>query len=346
MLKSKWIQRTVILVAGLAMAASQAHAAAVGIMYHRFGEDDVPSTNIRLEQFEAHLATLEANDTPIVTLPDVVTGLRTGTPLQQGAVTISIDDAAASVFTEAWPRFRDRGMPFTLFVSTGQVDAGGGRVMTWDQIRTLHEAGVTIGCHGHTHQSMVTMTADEIRTDLQTCLDRMEDELGFRPALLAWPYGEANPEALALARELGFKAAFGQHSGPMGAGHDLYYLPRYPLNEAYGTQERFDRIRRSLPLPVLDITPQDVFLDQPAENPPAFGFTLADDVSPLLAKTLACYPSNGATVDMQRMGARVEVRLDKPFGPGRGRINCTAGPVLGQWLWFGTQFVVPGGTYD
>ncbi|HLT76966.1 MAG TPA: chitin deacetylase, partial [Ferrovibrio sp.] len=44
------------LAAGPAVAAD--HAAI--LMYHRFGEDSVPSTNIRLEQFDAHIAELTA----------------------------------------------------------------------------------------------------------------------------------------------------------------------------------------------------------------------------------------------------------------------------------------------
>ena len=43
---------------GITSQAAPATAAdsAVILIYHRFGEDTLPSTNIRLEQFEAHIA--------------------------------------------------------------------------------------------------------------------------------------------------------------------------------------------------------------------------------------------------------------------------------------------------
>src|SRR3546814_3326223 len=38
------------------------NSGAVLLMYHRFGEDDLPSTSIRLSQFEAHLAELTRSE--------------------------------------------------------------------------------------------------------------------------------------------------------------------------------------------------------------------------------------------------------------------------------------------
>ena len=44
-------------------AVTTAHASddATIIMYHRFGEGRLPSTNISLEMFDAHLATIKNN---------------------------------------------------------------------------------------------------------------------------------------------------------------------------------------------------------------------------------------------------------------------------------------------
>ena len=55
-------------------AMTQARAAdhAVIIMYHRFGENSIPSTNIRLDQFEAHLKELTSGRYNVIPLADVV----------------------------------------------------------------------------------------------------------------------------------------------------------------------------------------------------------------------------------------------------------------------------------
>ena len=44
---------------------------AVVLMYHRFGEDSLPSTSVRLEQFEAHLQELTSGRYQIMALPDI-----------------------------------------------------------------------------------------------------------------------------------------------------------------------------------------------------------------------------------------------------------------------------------
>ena len=92
-------------------AAGENPGSAVAIMYHRFGEDARPSTNIKLDQFHAHIAELTSGKYPVMPLGDIVAALRAGKPLPDRAVAITIDDAYRSVYTEAWPRLRKAG-PF------------------------------------------------------------------------------------------------------------------------------------------------------------------------------------------------------------------------------------------
>ena len=61
-------------------------------------------------------------------------------------------------------------------------------------------------------------------------------------------------------------------------------------------------------------------------------------------EALACYPSHmeGAAVISLSPGSRVEVQFEKPFPPGRNRINCTLPGPDGRWYWFGRLFMVAG----
>src|SRR3546814_13730812 len=92
------------------------NSGAVLLMYHRFGEDDLPSTSIRLSQFEAHLAELTSGRYRVMALPEIVARLRAGQPLPQRAVAITIDAAALSVYREASPRLNAARLPFPPFV--------------------------------------------------------------------------------------------------------------------------------------------------------------------------------------------------------------------------------------
>lgn len=321
-----------------ASAAAAAESASI-VMYHRFGEDRHPSTSIRLEQFEAHLAELINGDYWVLPLPDIVAALRAGRPLPDNAVAITIDDAALSVFTEAWPRLRRAGLPFTLFVSTDIIDQGAPGYMSWAQIREMAaDDNVTIGVHGAGHDSYATLAPDQARRDLERARARLREHLGAAPSLLAWPYGETNAALLDLAAEMGFDAAFGQHSGVAHGSQDPFYLPRFPLNEHYGGLDRFRLVARALPLPVSGFAPADPLL---RDNPPAIAFTVGEGAGDPGA--INCFASHLGRVGTEVRGRRVSIRLDEPFPPGRGRINCTMPTRDGGWRWLGYQWVVPDG---
>src|SRR3546814_1721278 len=129
-------------------------------MYHRFGEDDRPSTSIRLSQFEAHIAELTSGRYRVMALPEIVARLRAGQPLPQRAVAITIDDAALSVYREAWPRLKAAGLPFTLFVSTEPLDRGFRSEEHTSELQSLMRTSYAVFClkkkinqkHIHTKQ--------------------------------------------------------------------------------------------------------------------------------------------------------------------------------------------------
>lgn len=306
---------------------------AVIFMYHRFGEDKYPSTNIALDQFTAHVQELTSGKYQVMGVPQIVDALQNGKGIPDRTVGITIDDAYRSVYEKAWPIFRENNIPFTVFVSSEQVDSGYANYMTWDMLREMARDGVTIGGHSQHHSHLPALEIKAVKAELSHSAQRFREELGFVPEIFAYPYGEANDAVIAAVREAGYKAAFGQQSGAMHTESDFMYLPRFALNEHYGAMDRFVLAANSLPLRVTDITPASYTLTR---NPPAFGFTLREP-----APNIACYPSEG-TPTMTRLGdERVEIRLDGPVSSGRWRINCTALGAQSRWHWFGMLYTVP-----
>lgn len=320
-------------------AVSADKSAATIIMYHRFGERDYPSTNIRIEQFEAHIRELQSGPYTVLPLELIIDAYRAGRELPSHTVAITIDDAYRSVYTEAWPRLRDAKLPFTLFVATDPVDQGLANFMTWDQIREIKAAGGIIGHHTASHLRMVDASVEVITQEIRKASSRYSKELGGVPQVFAYPYGEANLEVRGKIMEAGFIAAVGQHSGIAHGNTDRFYLPRFSFNEKYGSIERLKLAATALPLPVTDITPRNFTL---IENPPHFGFSVSREISAL--ERLSCYasPGSGGPAQITRLGdRRIEVRIEKAFPAGRARFNCTLPTSEGRWRWFGMQFYVP-----
>ena len=317
-----------------AEAEDEMRDSATVLMYHRFGESRYPSTNIGIEQFEAHLDHLAAGNYTVLKLDDIIVRLRAGELLPDRTVAITIDDAYLSVYTEAWPRLTEAGFPFTLFVASSPIDRELSGYMSWEQIRELQSSGVTIGSQTHTHPHMHRLSDEEVRAEISTSNGRFIEELGLRPELFAYPYGEYSQFVIDAVKDAGFRAAFGQNSGIMHSADDQFQLPRFAFNEAYGTIDRLKLAVDGLPLKVHDLTPEDMVL---TTNPPLYGFTVSEEMSPV--SQLRCFSNNHGKLDVTMLGMRAEIRAPGPLTEPRARINCTMPAVDGRWRWFGRQFL-------
>ena len=306
-------------------------------MYHRIGDTAGRGAHIGLDQFEQHIRELSSGNYAVLPIPEIVDALRHGRELPDRAVGISFDDAYASVFAEAWPRLRQAGLPFTLFVSTARLQSGGPESMTWAQVRALAANGVDIGNGTITNPHLTRLDTAGVKIQLDRAAQSLKKQLGAAPRLFAYPYGEYDLAVRDAVAAAGFEAAFGQHSGVAHAGSDFHALPRFQLNSRYGDLDRLKRVASALPLPVEDVSPLDPIVGE--HNPPNFGFSVLPGLRGL--NSLACYASGQGQVQIERLGdVRFEIRLAEPFPPGRSRINCTLPAGDGRWRWLGRQFIV------
>ena len=322
---------------GVAVTA-KANDSAVILQYHRFGQSSHPSTNITIPQFENHIAHLKSEGYSVLPVPHIIAAIRAGQALPEKAIGITIDDAARSVYEIAWPRLKEAGFPFTLFVSTDPVDQNHRNVLNWDEIREMAESGVTIGNHSSAHDYMWRMNSDNQKADLDNAQKRFIDELGYSPRLFAYPFGEFDIQLQNEIKSRSFDSSFGQQSGVVHSQSDFYNLPRFSLNETYGDLERFKLIIDTLPLKITDLSPINPVL---SVNPPIIGFTLLEQDN-IDEKQLSCFASGQGQTSIELLGTnRVEIRLKKPLPKGRSRVNCTIPAMDKRYKWLGLQFILP-----
>ncbi len=337
-----YVQIIVLIIGFLSIPSKtvQAASSAVIIMYHRFGESEYPSTNIQLTQLDAHIKELKSGSYTILPITEIVEKLKAKKSLPDRTVGISIDDAYHSIYTQAWPRLKAAGLPFTVFISTAHVDNGSKHHLTWDLIRKMRATGVDFGHHTVSHLHLAKTSPAIIKQELKVANERFEKELGSKPKLFAYPYGETSRAVLNIIKKAGFIAAFGQHSGVINSLSDFSYLPRFSLNEKFGGKSRFRVLVNALPILVKDITPSDPLIT--INNPPAIGFTLTGKLASPQANLsrLSCFLNHeGRVKDLSILGPRIEIRGQKPMPIGRTRLNCTMPTKQGRWRWFGHQFV-------
>ena len=308
---------------------------AVVFMYHKFNVPKYPSTNITPLQFQNHLDELSNGDYNVLSLDYIIDTIINDGDLPNKTIGISVDDADISFLKYAWPKFKEKDFPVTLFINTSTIINNNKNYLNWDQIRFLKKEGVTIASHSHTHEHLSEMSEKEIINEIEISNKIFLKEIGEIPSLFAFPYGEADIRIIEILKKYKFKVAFGQHSGVINETSNFYYLPRFSLNERYGNIDRVKFAANTMGLGVYDFIPINPHI---FENPPFIGFSLLDQG---LAKSIDCFvfDSNGQVEsEIFKFNERIEIRLMRKLSKGRSRLNCTAKDKNGNWRWYGHQF--------
>ena len=315
--------------------ASNIKNSAVVFMYHKFGASKYPSTSVTIDQFDAHLKEFSKSKYSVEPVEFIIDTIINDGDLPKNTIGISIDDADKSFYEVGWPKFKEMGFPVTLFVNTSTIHENNKNYLNWDQIRELVNEGVSIGAHSHSHYHMADLSIEEVINEIEISNNIFLKELGSIPPLFAFPYGETNKEIINLLKDYKFKVAFGQHSGVINETSNLYYLPRFSLNERYAEIDRVKFAANAKGLGIYDFIPTDPSI---SENPPYIGFSLLDEK---LVPSIDCFvfDSKGQVEkELFKFNERIEIRLKRKLTEGRSRVNCTAKGGDNQWRWFGHQF--------
>ena len=112
-------------------------------------------------------------------------------------------------------------------------------VMDWNEIRRIAADPLcTIGAHTMTHPALARLPAEIAAREMSESADRLEAEIGVRPATIAFPYGyraAAGPREAMLAAEAGFAGSFTTRPGTIAATGTRHGLPRISLNGLFQT---------------------------------------------------------------------------------------------------------------
>lgn len=331
----------------LSLARVWAAEHCVILQYHHFSEQTPRVTSVTPAEFDAHLDYLRKGGFKVLPLQTVVDALRSGKPLPERCISLTVDDAYDSVYQVAFPRLRALGWPLTVFVNTGAVDQGLSAYMSWEQMREMAAAGVRFENHGDSHDHLIRRLDGEsavawrerVRVDIQTAEQRISDELGRAPAYFAYPFGEYTPALQAVVNGLGL-VGFGQQSGPAWSEGDFTALPRFPMAGAYAGMAGFRTKVTSLPMPLLESEPDDPLV--PLEDwRPTLTLRLKPDA--YRPDQLRCYINGSDDVELswsEEQPDTLQVRPGQDLHPGRNRYNCTLPSATpGRYHWYSHNWI-------
>ena len=255
-------------------------------------------------------------------------------------ILFTVDDGLLSFYKNAWPILKEKKIPFILFVNTREV--GSFNYMNWDQIKELYKSeNVEIGNHSHSHEYLVEESAGFIKEDILKSIEIFKKKLGTNSDFFSYPFGEYSLDFKKIIKDLGFKYAFGQHSGVIDETKDLWELPRFPINEKYGEIKRFNTLMKTLPFKYKSVSPNDMYLRQ-SKNPPKIIIEFYKNIKNLDQTT--CFSNEGNKWRNSQISFKekniLEVDIVEKFVGERGRVNCSLRETNGFWRWLGIQYVI------
>jgi poly-beta-1,6-N-acetyl-D-glucosamine N-deacetylase len=343
----KTIFYLILLLPALLLAHSS--RAAVVILYHHVSDTTPKSTSISPAHFEAQMDYLEKNNFKIVPLLELTEKLRKGEILPDKTVAISFDDSYVSVYDSAFPRLKERGWPFTFFVNTDSV--GTGKVfVTWDQLREMSKHGVTIANHTTRHNHLPRREENEtlkqwrtrIAAEISSAQQKIEQEIGKAPNILAYPFGEYDVDVQQIAKKLGY-IAFGQQSGALYEKGDLQSVPRFPFGGSFTELDDFIMKVNTRPMPIKTVNfysdkkTQQENLIVKADAKPWLVLEL-DDLG--LLKKINCFATGQGAITTEIIDNKLWVQAKQPLKSGRTRYNCTAyAGEKGRFFWYTQQWL-------
>jgi peptidoglycan/xylan/chitin deacetylase (PgdA/CDA1 family) len=209
------------------------------LFYHRVADDHPNPWTIGCEAFAQQVDWLEERF-DIVTLAEAQHRITTGKNRRPTAV-ITFDDGYADNCDFALPLLLDRELPFTYFVTSGNIqsarpfahDIEGGVPLapnTVADIQALAEAGIEIGAHTRTHVDLATVDRQQLRDEIVGSKQDLEDMTGQPVCYFAFPFGQPQnmtSEGFQVALEAGFAGVCSAYGGYNFPGRNPFHLERF-----------------------------------------------------------------------------------------------------------------------
>jgi peptidoglycan/xylan/chitin deacetylase (PgdA/CDA1 family) len=178
------------------------------------------------ELFAQHLERIQLEGYTTTSLYDLLLHLTQGAALPPHPVILTFDDGYRDNYEYAFPLLVKHRMQATFFVVTDFIDEQRSEYLTWDMVREMYSAGMSIESHGRNHASLQDRDDDYLIWQALGSLETIQFELGVRPHFVSYPAGEYDQRTIDIFRSAHFWAGLTTKQGATHTGDDLFQLHR------------------------------------------------------------------------------------------------------------------------
>lgn len=139
---------------------------------------------------------------------------------------LTFDDGYVSDFDIVLPLLMQMDCTAIFFIITEKIDTPG--FLSWEQVREIHNAGMTIGSHSVSHSDMRYLSLAKQREELRLSRLCIEDRIGAAVTSFSFPFGRFNDGLVKLAWDTGYHTVCTSQHGVTRLPAPL--LPRNSIN--------------------------------------------------------------------------------------------------------------------
>ncbi len=126
-----------------------------------------------------------------------------------------------------------------VFDALDAPERGDLRVLaSWDELREMRNAGMTIGSHTVGHYNSTSLDDEELALELGGSKEALERELGLEEMHFAYPNGRTDAHCdsrtARLVREAGYSSAVTSVAGPASGRYSAFAIPRLGVPARFG----------------------------------------------------------------------------------------------------------------
>jgi len=195
---------------------------------------------IKRDLFEAQMKYLAERRTNTLLIDDLVSMKKEEPSGPSGnVVCLTFDDGNASDYSVVYPILKQYGLKATFFVVTNSIGSAG--YVSWDQLKEMSLAGMSIQSHTHTHPFLSQCTDAMVREEFAVSKAMIEERLSKAVTILAAPGGDWNGRFRPIVEECGYEAVCTSKQGVNSSLIDLYSLERLSIRRGDSLQ-KFSRL--------------------------------------------------------------------------------------------------------
>ncbi|PIU40931.1 MAG: polysaccharide deacetylase [Candidatus Omnitrophica bacterium CG07_land_8_20_14_0_80_42_15] len=198
--------------------------------YHRLGYDS-GRLFVTPENFDKQMAYLKNKGYEVISLDELIDGIKSAKRLPHKTVVITFDDGYEDNYHYAYPILKKYKFPATIFLIANRI--GKTDYINRDEIKVMSNDNILFGAHTKEERYLPYIKEKEILWDEIAGSKKVIEEITGKPVnCFSYPSGVFTEEIKKVVKEARFKGACTTNKGFSKLNKDVYELKRVKITNS------------------------------------------------------------------------------------------------------------------